>query len=124
MPATNALLVLYDPHRGITDTGERGPLWSSDCRPAPTLKALLGELLMAGWPLSEMLKLPGEDEPIRFSDLYKKEFGHLPKHFDKFARAAKMAHLTANAANPYGLNLPTSSSSARSDYGQTRRINE
>jgi hypothetical protein len=124
MPATNALLVLYDPRGGITDAGERGPLWSSDCRPAPTLKALLGELLMAGWPLSEMLKLPGEDEPVRFSELYKKECGKLPNNFDKFARAAKMAHLTANAADPYGLNLPTSSSSARSDYGQTRTINE
>ena len=53
------LLVLYDPH----GSGERGPLWSSDCRPAPTLKALCGELLMAGWPLSTMLKLPNADEP-------------------------------------------------------------
>ena len=78
---------------------------------------------MAGWPLSTMLKLPDEEEPVRFSDLYKKEFGQLPKNFDKFARAAKMAHLTANAADPYGLGLPTKSSE-RSDYGQTRRIGD
>ena len=87
MPATDALLVLYDPRGGITDAGERGPLWSSDCRPAPTLKALLGELLMAGWPLSEMLKLPGEDEPVRFSELYKKEFGQAPEATSTSSRA-------------------------------------
>jgi hypothetical protein len=115
------LIVLYDPLGDITDTGERGPLWSSDCRPAPTLKALCGELLMAGWPLSEMLQLPGEDEPVRFSDLYKKEFGQLPKNFDKFQRAAKVAHQLANAADPYGLGLP-STSGGRSDYGQTRSV--
>jgi hypothetical protein len=117
------LLVLHDPFGAVRDDGTDGPLWSSDCRPAPTLKALCGELLMAGWPLSTMLKLPDEEEPVRFSDLYKKEFGQLPKNFDKFARAAKMAHLTANAADPYGLGLPTKSSE-RSDYGQTRRIGD
>ena len=45
---TTPLLVLSDAHGGITDTGERGPLWSSDCRPAATLKGLCGELLQAG----------------------------------------------------------------------------
>jgi hypothetical protein len=103
------LLVLYDPHGGITDTGERGPLWSSDCRPAPTLKALCGELLQAGWPLSTMLKLPNADEPERFSDVYKREFGQLSKNFDKFTHAAKVAHQLANAADPYGLGLPSES---------------
>lgn len=117
------LIVLHDPFGAVRDDGTYGPLWSSDCRPAPTLKGLCGELLQAGWPLSEMLKLPGEDEPIRFSELYKKEYGHLPKNFDKFARSAKMAHITANAADPYGLGLP-SSETKRSDYGQTRRIGD
>lgn len=117
------LLVLYDAHGGITDTGERGPLWSSDCRPAPTLKALCGELLMAGWPLSIMLRLPGSEEPEQFSDVYKREFGHLPKNFDRHQRAAKVAHQLANAADPYGLGLP-STSGGRSDYGQTRHIGD
>jgi hypothetical protein len=118
MPATNALLVLYDPHGGITDTGERGPLWSSDCRPAPTLKALLGELLMAGWPLSEMLKLPGEDEPIRFSDLYKKEVGTSgPKNLAAFQREAQIQkHLQDNAGGQYGIGMGASKY-GRSDYG-------
>ena len=115
------LIVLYDAHGGITDTGERGPLWSSDCRPAPTLKALCGELLMAGWPLSTMLKLPDDGEPIMFSDLYKKEFGQLPKNFDRHQRAAKVAHQLANAADPYGTGA-NRSATKRSDYGQTTRV--
>ena len=101
------LLVLYDPHGGITDTGERGPLWSSDCRPAPTLKALCGELLQAGWPLSTMLKLPNADEPERFSDVYKREFGHLPKNFDNFQRAAKIReHMADKRDAGYGTSGP------------------
>jgi hypothetical protein len=110
---TTPLIVLYDAKGGITDTGERGPLWSSDCRPAPTLKALCGELLQAGWPLSTMLKLPDDDEPVRFYDLYKKEYGQLPKNFAKFQRAAQIAHQTANAADPYNLGLPA----AERSYG-------
>jgi hypothetical protein len=94
--------------------------WSSDCRPAATLKGLCAELLMAGWPLHTMLKLPDDDEPVRFSDLYKREFGHLPKNFEKFQRAAKASHQLANAADPYGLGLP-STNTGRSDYGTTRR---
>jgi hypothetical protein len=111
---TTPLIVLYDAKGGITDTGDRGPLWSSNCRPASTLKGLCAELLQAGWPLSTMLRLPGEDDPVRFSDIYKKEYGQLPKNFAKFQHAAKVAHQTANAADPYGLGLP---SSDRSSYG-------
>jgi hypothetical protein len=118
MPATNALLVLYDPRGGITDAGERGPLWSSDCRPAPTLKALPGELLMAGWPLSEMLKLPGEDEPERFSDVYKREFGKLPKNFAAFQCEAQVQkHMQDNAGGAYGIVIPGAGKYGRSDYG-------
>ena len=100
------LLVLHDEKGGITDTGERGPLWSSDCRPASTLKGLCAELLMAGWPLSTMLLLPGDDEPVRFYDLYKKEYGQLPKNFAKFQREAAMRHHTANAGSSYGTSGP------------------
>ena len=70
---------------------------------------------MTGWPLHIMLKLPDTDEPIRFSDLYKKEFGHLPKNFDRHQRAAKASHQLANAADPYGLGLPAPSD--RYEYG-------
>jgi hypothetical protein len=115
--------VLYDDKGGITDTGERGPLWSSDCRPASTLKGLCAELLQAGWPLSTMLRLPGDDDPVRFSDIYKKEYGQLPKNFAKFRREAAMRHHTANAADPYGLGLPSGATSgARPDYGTTTKI--
>jgi hypothetical protein len=117
------LIVLHDPFGGITDTGERGPLWSSDCRPASTLKGLCAELLMAGWGLHTMLKLPGDDEPIRFSDLYKKQFGRLPKNFDKFAREAKVRDHMANAADPYNLGIPASTY-ARSDYGTTKKFGD
>ncbi len=57
-----------------------------------------------------MLKLPDDDEPLRFYDLYKKEYGQLPKNFAKFQRAAK-AHQTANAADPYNLGLPSGATS-------------
>jgi hypothetical protein len=118
------LLVLYDAHGGITDTGERGPLWSSDCRPASTLKGLCAELLTAGWPLHTMLKLPNADEPQRFSDVYKQQFeGKLPKNFDKFAREAKVRDHMANAADPYNLGIPASTY-ARSDYGTTKKFGD
>jgi hypothetical protein len=100
------LIVLCDPTGSFNEDGTRGPLWSSDCRPAATLKGLCAELLQAGWPLSTMLKLPNAEEPERFSDVYKREFGYLPKNFAKFQRAAKVAHHLANAADPYNLGLP------------------
>jgi hypothetical protein len=101
------LIVLCDPTGSFNEDGSRGPLWSSDCRPASTLKGLCAELLMAGWPLSTMLLLPGDDdEPVRFSDLYKKECGQLPKNFAKFQREAAMRHHTANAGSSYGTSGP------------------
>src|SRR4051794_32085493 len=99
------LIVLCDPLGAVNEDGTRGPLWSSDCRPASTLKGLCIELLVAGWPLSEMIQLPGAEEPERFSDIYKREVGHLPKRFAPFQRAAKVGHQLANAADPYGLGL-------------------
>ena len=71
--------------------------------------------------LSIMLRLPGSEEREQFSDVYKREFGHLPKNFDRHQRAAKVAHQLANAADPYRLGLP-STTGGRSDYGQTRCI--
>jgi hypothetical protein len=101
------LIVLYDAQGGINEDGSRGPLWSSDCRPASTLKGLCAELLMAGWPLETMLKLPDDDEPVRFYELYRKEFdGRLPKNFEKFQRAAKIRDHIATHGDPYGLGLP------------------
>jgi hypothetical protein len=117
------LLVLCDPIGSFNEDGSRGPLWSSDCRPAPTLKGLLAELLQAGWPLHIMLRLPDDDEPVRFYDLYKKEYGQLPKNFAKFQREAAMRHHTANAADPYNLGLPSGATSGkRPDYGTTTKI--
>jgi hypothetical protein len=84
------LLVFCDPTGSFNEDGTRGPLRSSDCRPATSLKGLCGELLMAGWPLHEMLRLPGADEPERFSDVYKREFGRLPKNFERHQREAKI----------------------------------
>jgi hypothetical protein len=112
------LIVLYDARGRVADDGTFAPLWSSDCRPAPTLKELCAELLQAGWPLSEMLKLPGEEEPIRFFDLYKRLFdGKLPKNFARFQREAKIQkHMQDNAGGDYGINLPPSKF-GRSDYG-------
>jgi hypothetical protein len=121
---TPPLLVLYDAKGGITDTGDRGPLWSSDCRPASTLKGLCAELLQAGWPLSTMLKLPDDDDPVRFSDVYKKEFGRLPgRAFGQFQREQKAREWAQNNGDPYGLRLPSGATSgARPNYGTTTKI--
>jgi hypothetical protein len=112
------LLVLHDPFGAVRDDGTYGPLWSSDCRPATSLKGLCAELLQAGWPLSEMLKLPGEDGPIRFSDLYKREHdGKLPKNFAAFQREAQIQkHMQDNTGGQYGTGIPASKY-GRSDYG-------
>jgi hypothetical protein len=114
------LLVLYDPRGRVADDGTFAPLWSSDCRPAPTLKELCGELLMAGWPLSVLLKLPGEEEPTTLLALYKAQHeGRLPKNFAAFQREAKaQKYMQDNAADPYGTGISASSKFGRSDYGQ------
>jgi hypothetical protein len=101
------LLVLCDPTGSFNEDGSRGPLWSSDCRPASTLKGLCAELLMAGWGLETMLKLPDADEPERFSDVYKREFGHLPKNFDRHQREAKIRqHMADKRDAGYGTSGP------------------
>ena len=121
------LLVLYDEHGGITDAGDRGPLWSSDCRPATSLKGLCAELLQAGWPLSVMLQLPGGVEPEQFIDVYKREFGgKTPKNFDRHQRAAKMRDHMANTRDPYntGLSDAALGGGKRIDYGTTKRVGD
>jgi hypothetical protein len=72
---------------------------------------------MASWPLSTMLKLPDADEPERFSDVYKREFGKLPKNFAAFQREAQVQkHMQDNAGGQYGTGIPASKY-GRSDYG-------
>jgi hypothetical protein len=92
------LIVLCDPTGSVSEDGDRGPLWSTDCRPTGSLKGLCAELLMAGWPLSTMLKLPGVDEPERFSDIYKREVGHLPKHVRGIDKGWATSHRRCDSA--------------------------
>ena len=121
MPATNALQIYYDPVGYFDpDTGERSPLWSaSDAHsPAHTLKHMTEVLLETGWSLSTLVRVPGEEEPMMLSALYKAQHdGKLPKNFAAFQREAKIQkHMQDNAGGACGINLP-SSNYGRSDYG-------
>jgi hypothetical protein len=92
MPANNALQIYYSPDGYIDpETGERGPLWTSDAHsPARTLKQMTEVLLETGWSLSTLVRMPGEEEPTTLAALYKAQHeGKLPKNFDAFQREAK-----------------------------------
>jgi hypothetical protein len=120
------LQIYYDPVGHFDpDTGERGPRWSaSDAHsPARTLKHMTEVLLETGWSLSTLVRVPGEEEPMMLSALYKAQHdGKLPKNFARHQREAQIQkYMQENAGGPYGLNLP-SSPSARSDYGQTKSV--
>ena len=75
--------------------------------------------------MNDKTKLLTDEEPVRFSELYKKEFGRLLKDFDNFQRAAKMRDHMASTRDPYRTELSDAAlgyGGKRSDYGQTRSV--
>jgi hypothetical protein len=120
----NAPLQIYYSPDGYFDpeTGERSPLWSaSDAHsPARTLKQMTEVLLETGWSLSTLVRVPGEEEPIMLSALYKAQHeGKFPRNFAAFQREAKARDYMASNRDPYRTGLPDAAlgGGKRSDYG-------